>query len=217
MAEILIYDEVGPEYFGLISARSIISKLESIPADDRVTVRINSPGGDIWEADAIYNAFARRPGGVVVEVDSIAASSASYIAMAGKEIRIAENAKMMIHNPWAIVIGDAEELRARADVLDEHTKPIIKAYAARSGQDQQLIRQMMDDETWMGAETALELGFADAIGQPLNVKASIRPGQFPKQPADLLTDTGQLFRARAARRARHIAFLKAKIRCSGSF
>jgi len=188
MPELFIYDEIGPDYWGLVSAKTILSELEPIDDASEIVVRINSPGGDVNEALAIYNALNRRAGRTIVEIDALAASAASYIAMAGDEIRIAENAMMMIHNAWTIALGDADELRKIADTLDKYTGTIAKAYAARSGLTVDDVTELMSDETWFTAEEAVGSGFADSVGQPLKVAANLRPGVFKRQPDGLQSE-----------------------------
>ena len=184
MSELFIYDDIGPEWLGMVSAKSIVAELDKMPGD--VTVRINSPGGDVNEAMAIYNALARRKENVTVEIDGIAASAASYLAMAGKTIRIAENAMMMIHNPWTFAMGDADALRKTAGVLDKYGQGIVDVYAARSGKAAKDVAQAMTDETWFSASEAVAYGLADEIGQPLNVSAAIAPGRFKNCPQRLV-------------------------------
>lgn len=183
MSELFIYDDIGPDWLGMVSAKSVLRELDQIAGD--VTVRINSPGGDVNEAMAIYNALSRREG-VTVEIDGIAASAASYIAMAGKTIRIAENAMIMIHNPWTFAMGDANELRKTAGVLDKYGQGIVDVYAARSGQEKKDVAKKMDDESWFTAAQAVEYGLADEIGQPLNVSASVAPGRFKNSPSNMV-------------------------------
>lgn len=180
MSDIFIYDDIGPDWLGMVSAKSIVADLDKISGD--VTVRINSPGGDVNEAMAIYNALSRRTGAVAVEIDGIAASAASYIAMAGKTIRVAENAMVMIHNPWTFAMGDAESLRKTAGILDKYGQGIVDVYAARSGKSKEDVAAKMAEETWFSAAEAVEYGLADSIGQPLNVASSVAPGRFKNCP-----------------------------------
>lgn len=182
MSTVYIYDDIGPDWLGMVSAKAIIAELEKISGD--VTVRINSGGGDVNEAMAIYNALARRS--ATVEIDGIAASAASYIAMAGKTIRMAENAMLMIHDPWTFAIGNAAELRSRADVLDKYGDGIVNVYATRSGRSKDDVAAKMAAETWFSAAEAVDYGLADEIGQPLKVAASIAPGRFRNCPDGLL-------------------------------
>lgn len=185
MSEIWIYDEIGPEFWGLVSAKQVIRELDAIGKGNPVTVRINSPGGSVIEGQAIYNALRRHSeqgGKVAVEIDSLAASMASYIAMAGDTIRIAENAMFMVHLPWTVAMGNAEALRKTADVLDKFGESAIDVYAKRTGTDAEIVREMLTEETWLTAQEALEHGFADEIGTALNVSAHVQEGLFAKMP-----------------------------------
>lgn len=184
-AEIFIYDDIGPAWLGMVAGQTVIDALAEI-GPHPVNVRINSPGGDVMEAFAIYNALARHKPGVTVDIDSLAASAASVIAMAGKTIRIAENAMVMIHNVWTFAMGDAAELRQIAGVLDQVGENIVNTYAARTQQSAQQIQQWMDAETWMQAKEAVARGFADEIGQALQVSASVAAGRFKNTPAHYL-------------------------------
>jgi ATP-dependent Clp protease protease subunit len=184
MNELLIYDDVGPEYMGMVSASYVRAELEKYKGQP-VTVRINSPGGYVSEGVTIYNALRRHSDGggkVTVEVDALAASIASYIAMGGDEILIAENALFMVHRCWGLVMGNAESLRKEALVMDKIDDIIADTYTARSGGDREKFVQLMADETWLTAKESVELGLADAIGQPLNVKAAVKKGRFAKMP-----------------------------------
>ena len=185
MTEIFIYDELGPSWMGLISAEAVVTELHDHDDFLELTVRINSPGGDVSDGLAIYNALSRRTGQTTVEVDGIAASAASLIAMAGDTIRIAENAMLMIHSPWTIAAGNAEELRQTAGVLDKFESGLIDTYAKRTGNDRDTVAGWMAAETWFDAHEAVVHGFADEIGQPLTVAASVRPGQFKNVPRGL--------------------------------
>lgn len=186
MPTILIYDEIGPDAWGLVSAKSILQQLDA--ADQQpVEVRINSPGGDVLEAQAIYNALLRHPAPVTVHIDALAASAASYVAMAGQRIEIAANAMLMVHNPWTIAAGDAEELRKTAEVLDKLRLQFGQTYAARSKLELADVLEMMDEETWLTAEEAVQHGLADDIGQTLNVSAAIvPPGRFRHAPPQMI-------------------------------
>jgi len=182
MAELFIYDEIGPSWTGLISAEDVVTELRDHDDFLELTVRINSPGGDVSDALAIYNTLSRRAGQTVVEIDGLAAS---LIAMAGDTIRIAENAMVMIHSPWTIAAGNSEALRDTAKVLDKFESGLIGTYSSRTGNDRGTVAEWMQAETWFDAHEAVVHGFADEIGQPLTVAASVRPGQFRNVPRGL--------------------------------
>jgi ATP-dependent protease ClpP protease subunit len=184
--EILIYSDIGPAWAGMIDADSVVRALQSLPAGHRrVVVRINSPGGDVFEAFGIYNALARHLAEVIVEIDALAASAASIVAMAGDKIRIAANAMVMIHNAWTIAAGDEHELAKVVEVLHKVGLTLADTYAARTGQSLDDVIAMLDAETWMTAEEAVEKGFADELGQELQVAASVPEGRFKNTPERL--------------------------------
>ena len=128
-----------------------------------VTVWINSPGGDVFAAAQIYNMLMEYPGNVDVRIDSIAASAASVIAMAGNKVSMSPVAMMMIHNPMTVAMGDKKVMQQAIDMLDEIKESIINAYELKTGQSRTKIAHMMDAETWFNAKKAVELGFADDI------------------------------------------------------
>jgi len=167
-AEISIYDEIGG--WG-VSARQFISQLNALEAEN-ITLRIHSPGGSILEGNAIYNALVRHPANINVSIDGLAASMASVIACAGDTVTMASNGLFMIHNPWTTAQGESEELRKSADLLDKMKDNIIDAYQKRSGLGKGTLAEMMDDETWMTADEALENGFVDRIGEKVQAKNS---------------------------------------------
>ena len=146
-----------------------------------VTVRINSPGGDVMAGAEIYSALKEHSlngeGKVTVIVTGLAASAASVVAMAGDEILMHPVAYMMIHNPWTFAMGDAKELRKTAKVLDVISEGLISAYEQRTGKDREELKRMLENETWMSAGTAVEEGFADGIfGAEAGAAASaVRP------------------------------------------
>lgn len=171
---------------GMVSAQSVIKELEKYKGQ-AVTVRINSGGGDVFEAHAIYNALRRHGSRVTVEVDSLAASAASFIAMAGDTISMAQNAMMMVHEAWTFAIGNKNELRKSADLLDKIDQTIRDIYAARAGTKStaEQISELVKNETWLTAQEAVDTGLADSIGQPMNVAANIKQGRYNNTPAAL--------------------------------
>ena len=168
--EVLIYDEIG--LWGISAAR-FVEDLKAV--DDgavKVTVAINSPGGDVFDGFAIHNALVRLGDRCTVRIDGLAASAASVIACGGSQVVMASNAMMMIHNPWTFAYGTAEELRKTADMMDKARDGILAAYRrkAPSIEDAELLR-MLDDETWLTAEEAVALGLADVVGETVEMKA----------------------------------------------
>ena len=167
-AELLIYDEIGS--WGK-TASGLLNELTELGDLQRVDLRINSPGGDVFEALAIHNALARHPARVVIHIDALCASAATVIALAGDEIRMADNALFMIHDVWTALSGNAEQLQQAADRINTLSEQIAALYARKTGADPDLIRQWMQAETWLTADQALQAGFIDAIDEPLKMAA----------------------------------------------
>jgi len=146
-------DEITPSMF----------RNELFAGDGDITIWINSPGGDCIAASQIYTMLGEYKGNITVKIDGLAASAASVVAMAGKQVLMSPTALIMVHNPWSVAIGDSEEMRRAQDMLDEVKESIINAYQRRTGQSRADISNWMDAETWMNANKAIELGFADGM------------------------------------------------------
>lgn len=147
-------DEVSPKQF-----RDDLAQFAGQP----VTVWINSNGGDVFAASQIYTALMEHKGGITVKVDGTAISAASVIAMAGGQVLMSPTSVMMIHNPWTVAEGEAKELKHAISILDEVKQTIVNAYQIKTGLGRKEISKLMDDETWMSARRAIELGFADGM------------------------------------------------------
>lgn len=182
-AEVVIYDEIGA--YG-VSAKGFLAELGALPDATPLALRLNSPGGSVFDAVAIYNAIKRHSGTVTVWIDGIAASAASYIAMAGDEIVMPENAFLMIHDPAGAVMGTAIDMRAMAEALDKIKGSLLQGYAAKSGRPQEEIAPLMAAETWLDAKDALDLGFADRIAEPVRIAARFDVGRFRNAPPALV-------------------------------
>ena len=154
-------DEVYPKMFA--------DELEKLGAVDEIHLRINSPGGSVFAAQTIYNLLKQNSAKVITHIDGMAVSAASIVALAGDEIIMAGNAMMMIHAPMFSTSGDAEQLRADADLLDQVQDTIIAVYAEKTGKGKDELVAMMKAETWMTAAQAKELGFVDTIVAPVAV------------------------------------------------
>lgn len=168
--ELLVYGEID-DMFGAVQSRDFAEALQGIDAEE-IDVRINSDGGNVFAAQAIYSSLKRHPAKINVYIDGMAASAASIIAMAGDYIYMPENAMMMIHNPLTGVWGNAEDLRDVADVLDLVRETIVAVYREKTGLPSDKIIDLMDSETYMTAAEAKELGFVDEIGPALKIAAS---------------------------------------------
>ncbi len=146
-------DDVTPERF----------QEELMGGTGPITVWIHSPGGDCVAASRIYTMLMDCPSDVTVKIDGIAASAASVIAMAGTEVLMSPTAMMMLHNPATIAAGDHEEMQKAIEMLGEVKESILNAYESKTGLSRAKLSHLMDEETWMNAKKAMELGFADGI------------------------------------------------------
>lgn len=177
--EILIYDDIGPDYWGLIGVATIANALKELGDVKELTVRINSGGGSVFEGVGIYNQLKTHAAKVTIQIDALAASIASIIAMAGDQIVMAENALMMIHNPMGFTFGDRAEHMKTVELLDSITETLVGTYAKRTGQTAEDITAWMNAETWMTAAQAKERGFADTVGENKGVEAKLtNPGVY---------------------------------------
>lgn len=183
-AEISIYDDIGA--YG-VSARDFIAAISAITATT-IKLSINSPGGSVFDALAMFNALRQHPATVEVTVMGVAASAASLVAMAGDKILMPDNAFMMIHWPWQPAVGNAAELRELADGLDKIGESLVTIYSNRSGQTPDKIRELLAAETWMTAQEALDLGFADEISPTMPVAARF---DLERIPESIRTALGQ--------------------------
>lgn len=169
--EIHLYDEIGG--YG-VGAKQFIADLKR-NSGNRIHLRINSVGGSVTEGLAIANAIKRHKGGVTAHIDGLAASMATVIAVSADETAMSDNAIFMIHEPWSVGQGTADDLRAEAEVLDKMKKSLVRAYTKKTGLDDEEVEEMMKSETWMNAEEALSSGFVDYIEDGLEAAASITP------------------------------------------
>jgi ATP-dependent Clp protease, protease subunit len=181
-AEIVIYDEIGA--FG-IPAKAFLDELKALGPVAELTVRINSPGGSVFDGVAIYNALKRHPAGITVWVDGIAASIASMIAMAGDEVVMPENAMLVLHDPSGLVAGTAADMRATAEALDRMKAGMVAAYRDKSGRDDAEIVALLAAETWLSAEEAVALGLADRVEAPIRMAAHFDLSRFRNPPPQL--------------------------------
>lgn len=166
-AEICIYDEIG--LFG-ITAKDFLTELKGV-GDRKIVLRINSPGGEVFDGLAIFNRLREHGPCVEVRIDGIAASMASVIAMAGAPVKMAANALIMMHNPNGLCVGDSGDMRDLADMLDKVRGSLTRAYENKTGKTSDEISAMMDAETWLNADEALAMGFADEITGALKMAA----------------------------------------------
>lgn len=186
-AEILIYEQIGKGWDDSgVGAKKFVEDLQALDVSN-IDLHINSPGGNVFEGNAIYNALKGHKANINVTIDGIAASIASVVAMAGDKIEMPENAMMMIHDPSGIVIGTAKDMRKMAIAMNKIKTGLVAAYHNKSNMERDEISVMMEDETWITAQEAVEMGFADEMLEPVEIQANIEMlGQYqyknvPKQ------------------------------------
>jgi ATP-dependent Clp protease protease subunit len=184
-----IMGEIGDSGFGADCTTAATVKAQlSAAGKAPVYLTINSPGGDAFEGIAIYNLLRDYPGAVTVNVLGLAASAASIIAMAADKILIGEAAFLMIHSGWGVVMGNRNDMRQFADVLDQLDTSVAGLYARRSGMPAADILAMMEKETWMNGAEAVRLGFADVAvaDDKKKAKAAVEHASFMSTPAAVI-------------------------------
>ena len=204
-AEVWIYDVIGQDFWGEgVAAKTFVKELTDIKAS-QINLHINSPGGSVFDGQAIYNAIARHPANVTTFIDGIAASIASVIALAGDEVIMAENALMMIHEPFAIVMGNANDMRDGANMLDKVSETIKAVYSSKTNLSDKKISDAMAAETWFTADEALDAGLATEISKEIRVAALLITDEMkaryknvpesvgkPTFPMDKISDDAEL-------------------------
>jgi ATP-dependent Clp endopeptidase proteolytic subunit ClpP len=179
-AEIALMDEIGA--WG-IRAADFIRDLKALGPVNAITLSINSPGGEVFDGVAIYNALRRHEAKVTARIEGVAASMASVIAMAADQIVMPENSFMMIHDPAGFAVGTADDMRELADLLDKVKGSLVGAYAMKTGLPEAEIADLMAAETWMTAAEAKAKGFADRVVKPARLAACAGLARYPNAPA----------------------------------
>jgi ATP-dependent Clp endopeptidase proteolytic subunit ClpP len=174
VAEIYIFDEIGA--YG-ITAQDFIAEMKEYK-DTPVNLRINCIGGDVFDGMAMYNIIKKREAKTTAYIEGIAASMGSVIALAADEVIMAENSLFMIHNAWGGAMGGAEDMRKTASVLEKISNEIANIYKRKTRLSLDRITDMMDEETWLNAEEAYELGFVDSISDSIKVAAKYDVSKF---------------------------------------
>lgn len=161
---ISVYDVIGQDWWTGegVTAKRIAAALRSI-GNGPVTVNINSPGGDMFEGLAIYNLLREHDGEVTVKVLGLAASAASVVAMAGDTIQIGRGAFFMVHNAWVVAVGNRHDMAELSEWLEPFDAAMANVYAARTGLSEADVSALMDAESWIGGESAVDRGFADEL------------------------------------------------------
>lgn len=182
-AELLLFEFIGYDWWtdtGM-TAQRFSDELAALGDVDTLTVRINSPGGDVWDGMSIYNQLATFDAEVRVVVEGIAASAASLVAMAGHSIEAYQVSQMMIHDAWTIAAGNEQEFRDLADLLGKIDGQIASTYAGKSGRDVEEFRTLMDKDTYLTAEEAMDLGLVDGI---ISTTDTPKPDENDDKPAN---------------------------------
>jgi ATP-dependent Clp protease protease subunit len=194
--EILIYDQIGEGFFGDgMSAKAFDAELKNLGDVKSLNVRINSPGGSVFDGLAIYNTLKNHSARKTVTVDGIAASAASLIAMAGDEIVMPDNAFMLIHEPRALAQGTATDMLTVAADLEKMTESFAGIYAGRSGSDADAAKKLMGEDRLMTAAEAKACGYADKVTSAVKMTAAydltLLPEAARKAVADAIAALGE--------------------------
>ncbi len=189
-AELTMYAPIEDEeswWYDSVTPKGVMRALNNLGKISEITVRINSNGGSAFAGLAIYQYLKDHDAKIIIKVDGIAASAASIIAMAGDEIVMGVGAMLMVHNPWTVAAGEAKDFRDTADFLDKVSESLISVYQERTGKDENELREMLNNTTWLTADEAISTGFADRVDRKQKVSASIKNGivTFNDQKFDL--------------------------------
>lgn len=178
-----LYGEIGPAWAGMIDDVSVIRALDEMKDAKKIHIRLNSPGGDYFLGTSISNALRRHPAKVIVHVDALAASAASVIAMGGDRVIMHPGSLMMVHRAWAIQLGNAEDMAKAAETLNKVDENLIDVYHKRTGMDKSKLKTLVDAETWMSPEEAVQYGFADeSTSAPTGAVAKVPHGWYARTP-----------------------------------
>lgn len=191
-AELLLYDVIGFDFWtgGGITPKKLVDELEAMKPFDKLTIRVNSPGGDVFDGMTIFNILRRQEAKVCVEIEGLAASAASFIVQVADagELRISEAGMMMCHRAWGICMGNTNDMLELASVLDKLDGQIADIYAGRTKRKADTWLKIMDDETWFTGQEAVEAKLADETITTKRAAALYDPSvvnQFRNAPKDL--------------------------------
>lgn len=186
--EILLYEQIGQDFWSGdgTTAKQFAQDLKAAGSVSQIHLRINSPGGDVFDGLAIYNTLLNHGAKITANVDGLCASIASVIAMAASELSMSENALLMIHNPYSLVMGDSNQMRKLAETMDKIKNSSILAYQRHTKMSEEEISELMDEETWMSASEAIANGFAEKTSEQLPIAASFDLSKFKHTPEQLL-------------------------------
>jgi len=174
VTDVYIFDEIGT--YG-VTAQEFINDIKGLK-DMPINLRINSLGGDVFDGMAMYNVIKRREAKTTVYIEGIAASIATIIALGADEVVMAENSLFMIHNAWGGTMGEAKDMRKTADTLDKISSELTDIYRKKTGLSNDVLAEMMDEETWLNAQEAYDLRFVDTISDSIKVAAKYDVSKF---------------------------------------
>jgi len=183
--EIYIFDEIGSGFFGGVGLKDVAAALKDLRGVNEITLRINSPGGDMFEGIAIYNMLKKEPVKITSSIEGLAASAASIIALGADTVTMADSAFYMIHNAHTVAAGDTQYLAEVAEQLANFDEQLGRIYQGKIGGEIDDIREAMNVETWYTAAEAKEAGFIDDITEQLPVAAYCDPAKFRNAPQNL--------------------------------
>ena len=202
MVDIYVYGDIGESLWGddgSVSASDFARQLRDADGDD-VTIHVNSVGGNVFDANTMSELVRSYKGKTVTSIEGIAASAASFFALTADSVVMNPSALLMIHNPYTSCYGNAEEMRKTADMLDKVRSTITGQYVRKTGMEEPEVEKMMDDETWLDAQEALDLGFVDSISDAAPIAARLTKealDRFRSAPTSLVAqlkgagDTGE--------------------------
>lgn len=194
MHDIYVYGDIGDSWGAdYTTAKDFADQLGKAGGDD-VTIHVNSGGGSVFDANTMAELIRSYKGKTTTMIEGLAASAASYFALTADEVVMGRSALMMIHNPYAKCFGDADEMRKTGDMLDQIRSTIVNQYADKTGMERPKIESMMDEETYMSADRALELGFVDSVIESEKVAARVSEevlAHYKHAPEDLAASTGE--------------------------
>ncbi len=188
-ATLYIYDVIDADWG--VGAKDVIAAIDNANGAKTLNIRINSPGGDVFEGRAIVEAIKRFDGKTVAHIDALAASAATSIALAADEVVMSDGALFMIHNASGMVWGDKNDMRQTADLLEKVEGSIVNDYTTKTGKAAEEITALMDAETWMTAQEALDGGFVDSVVKTGKAKNTWNLAAFDKVPQPVEDGTSQ--------------------------
>lgn len=190
MKDINVFGPIGDGWSADCTTASDFARALKEAGGDDVTIHINSGGGDVFDANTMAETLRNYAGKSVASIEGLAASAASYFALTADEVVINPSALVMIHNPWSLAYGSADDMRKTADMLDKARSTISRQYARKTGREVGEIEALMDEEAWFDAEEAVELGLADRLSDEGPIAACVDAdmlARFKHAPAGLST------------------------------